>query len=289
MKKIYKLLFIISVLGIFFISCNKEPNLPMPELKKGVVPKLTLGPNSSNKILTSNLNDFTGSIIVDVYYDDKPKSMDLYVSLNDTSGLLKSNITEFPTTVTFNLNDLVNALPNLESITEIVSGYKFDFFVVITLDDGTVINSNDTLYEAFSSSLFTQPGVSLDLAFEVVCSLNLADFVGQYDMFDGYPEDNCVVTVALDPDDPDGLIINDMYKGTGVDGIHPYHIKVNRDDYSISAKTQVVWDDLWGYGPGTLNPAKGELDACNTGISFIAEMTVSLGSFNKVTFILTKK
>jgi hypothetical protein len=294
MKNKLKILPILAI-GIFLYTCQSEPELPMPDLKTGCIPKITKDVTKDQSISFSDLSGFDGTVKVELYYPaDKPKSMNLMVTMNndqDNTAEVKSNITAFPATADITIASLVDILPALNDASEILPGDYFKFYVDVTLPDGSVIKGNDTLYSAFSSGIANLPDASLDVTYTVVCPLDLNNFVGAYTMDDTYPSDLCTINVSLDPDNPDGLIINDFYAGTGTGALYPVHISVDRVTYAISVpSTQVFAEWLWdpSYTNAALSDLKGTLDACTGNFSFKAKLTMDLGSFGTQSYTCTK-
>jgi hypothetical protein len=293
MKNKLKILLILAI-GIFLSTCQSEPDLPMPVVQKGCIPLITKDVSKDQSISFSDLGGFDGSVKVELYYPtDKPKSMDLMVCMNndpDNTGTVKANITTFPSVADITIASLVDALPGLDSESEIVPGDFFKFYADITLSDGSVIHGNDTLYSAYSSGIANLPNASLDVTYTVVCPLDLNDFVGDYTLDDTYPSDLCTVNVTLDPDNPDGLLINNFYAGqTGPS--YPVHLSVDRVTYAISVPSpQVFADWLWdpSYTNATLSDLKGTLDACTANFAFKAKLYMDLGSFGTQTYTCTK-
>jgi hypothetical protein len=119
----------------------------------------------------------------------------------------------------------------------------------------------------------------------------LSDFVGDYTMDDGSPSDLCTITVSLDPNNANGLIIDNFYGGTGTGPLHPVHISVNRATYGISVPSpQVFADWLWSvnYKNATLSNLAGTLDACTKDFAFQADLNVSAGSFGRIAYTCTR-
>lgn len=294
MKNKLKILTILAI-GIFLATCQSDPNLPMPKVQKGCIPLVTKDATKDQSISIFDLSGFDGTIKVELYYPkDKAKSMDLMVTMNndpENTAVVKSDITTFPSTADVTIASLVDILPGLNDVSEIVTGDYFKFYVDVTLPDGSVINGNDTLYSAYSSGINNLPGASLDVTYAVVCPLDLNDFVGDYTMDDGSPSDLCTITVSLDPDNPDGLIIDNFYGGTGTGALYPVKISVDRVTYGISVPSpQVFAEWLWdpSYQNATLSDLKGTLDACTSNFSFKAKLAVSAGSFGTISYTCTK-
>src|ERR1035437_2190415 len=99
------------------------------------------------------------------------------------------------------------------------------------------------------------------------------------------------VNSAFDPNNANGLIIDNFYGGTGTGALHSVHISVNKATYGISVPSpQVFADWLWnpGYKNATLSNLAGTLDACTQNFSFQADLTVSAGSFGRLSYTCTK-
>jgi hypothetical protein len=294
MKNKLKILPILAI-GIFLYSCQSEPDLPMPKLQEGCLPLVTKDVTKDQSISFSDLGGFDGTVKVGLYYpNDKPKSMNLMVTMNndpENSGAVKSNITSFPTTADITVASLVDLLPALNDASEIMPGDFFRFYVDVTLTDGSIVYGNDTLYTAYSGDVANLPDASLDVTYTVVCPLDLNDFVGDYIMDDGSPSDLCTINVTLDPDNPDGLIINNFYGGTGTGELYPVHISVDRVTYGISVPSpqlfaEWLWNPAWT--DATLSDLKGTLDACTANFSFKSSLDVSIGGFGTISYTCTK-
>ena len=293
MKNKFKILLMVSIGILFFTMCSKEPNLNMPTLTKGVIPKLVKDAAKDQTINYFNLGAFAGSFTVDTYYAEKPASIEIWVTFkgDKTKKALVTTVTSFPTTIDLTITKLVDLLNAYVQQANLVSGDYFKFYTVVTLQDGTVSSAFDSKYSQFYSSIPNLPGAGVDLTYTIVCPLNLTDFVGNYTMDDGSPSDLCTITVSLDPANPNGLIIDNFYAGTGTGALHPVKISVNRATYGISVPSpQVFADWLWNasYKNATLSNLSGTLDACTKNFSFKADLTVSAGSFGTQNYVCTK-
>lgn len=293
MKNKLKIFAIMAVGVLLSTTCTN--NLPMPTLQTGCLPLITKDATKNQTINYLDLTAFDAAVKVDLYYPtDKCKSMDLMVKENGNKnkvGTLKANITTFPTTAAITMSSLIDALPNLTSVSDINPGDQFKVYTDVTLLDGMVLNGSDTLYAVGSSGIGNLPNISTSVTYTVVCPLDLNDFVGNYTMDDGSPSDLCTIEVSLDPGNPDGLIINDFYAGTGTGALHPVHLNVNRITYGISVPSpQVFADWLWShsYLNATLSNLSGTLDACTSNFSFKAQLDVSAGGFGTITYTCTK-
>lgn len=293
MKNKLKILSLISIGILILAACQKDPKLNMPDLEMGVIPKLVKDATKSQTINFFDLAAFNGSFTVDTYYADKPQSIEVWVTWkgDKTKKALVQSVTTFPTTIDVTVASLKSLLSTYITA-PLIAGDYFKFFTVVTLKNGTVNSAFDSNYRQFNSSIANLPGAGIDLTYTIVCPLNLADFVGKYTMDDGSPSDLCTITVSLDPNNTNGLIINNFYGGTGTGALYPVKISVNRATYAISVPSpQVFAAWLWNpkYLNATLSNLSGTLDACTKNFSFKADLTVSLGSFGTLNYVCTRE
>jgi hypothetical protein len=300
MKNKFKILILLT-LGVFlFSTCQKDPDLRIPDLKIGVIPVITKDATKDITIDALNLATFAGTVKVgDFLYKDKPKSMNLMVTMNDdpdNKGVAKViDINSLPTTCDITIASLVDILPLLTNANQILPGDNFHFYADLVLEDGTAINGLDTLYNAYSSGVANQPGSSTDVTYPVLCPFDLSKYCGTYSADDGYPSDLCDITVALDPDDPFGLIISNIW-GPPNSGGTTYPLKVSVSptypyDMSISS-SQKIRDWVWvpAYSDVTVYSVEGTLDACLSDITeFVPSIECGAGNFGGISFILTRK
>lgn len=294
MKNKLKILTLGIVGVLFFTTCQKDPKLPMPNLQLAVIPLVTKDKTKDQNISFLNLAGFSGSVIVDVYYKDKPKSMDLMVSMNNSqvfSGLVKSDITTFPTTVDFNLPALVDILPGLDSIKQLQLGDYFKFYVDMTLPDGTIVKGNDTLYASSNSSIVNLPGSSLSVKYTVACPLDPALTVGSFHAVCADFGVDGNITITADPVDPNTLYVVGLEtidgsiedKGPLVMHLDPLTDEVTADKTVIASVT--------GWGPPYHNIAyegKGTYNTCTATFDMTFTITVTEGSFGDFAYTITK-
>jgi hypothetical protein len=294
MKNKLKIILLVSIGILFFVSCQKEPKLNMPDLKLAVVPKLVKDATKDQTINFFDLPAFRGSFTVDTYYADKPESIEVWITFNGdkTKKALVQKVTTFPTTIDVTVASMSALLSAYATPAALISGAYFKFYTVITMKDGTINSAFDSNYKQFYTSVPNLPGSGVDLTYTIVCPLNLADFVGNYTMDDGSPSDLCTITVSLDPANANGLIINNFYAGTGTGTLSPVKISVNRATYGISVPSpQVFATWLWSvnYKNATLSNLSGILDACTKNFAFKADLTVSAGSFGTLNYTCTRE
>jgi hypothetical protein len=294
MKNKLKIL-LFGAVGVFlFTACQKDPKLNMPSLETGVVPLVTKDATKDQNVSFLNLAGFNGSVVVNTYYKDLPKSMDLMVTMNNdqlNSGVVKSGITTFPTTVNFNIASLVDILPGLDSIKQLQLGDNFKFYVNITMPDGSVINGNDTLYALTNTSIKNLPGSSLTVTYNVACALDYALTVGSYHSYSPPSDWNSEgdITLTADPDDPNKILVRGIETIEGlIEDKGPLVMHINPVTYAVTADKSVIVSDFFGYhngayaGTGTYNTCTGTYD-----MKF--DITADEGTFiNGATFTFTR-
>lgn len=293
MKNKLKIILTVSIGILFFATCQKDPKLNMPDLELGVIPKMVKVATKDQTINFFDLAAFKGSFTVDTYYPEKPTSIEVWVTFkgDKTKKALVQNVTTYPTTIDVTISSLVSLLSAYVVEEDLVAGDYFKFYTIITLKNGTVVSAFDPNYDQFNTSIANLANAGVDLTYTIVCPLDLADFVGDYIMDDGSPSDLCTITVSLDPANPNGLIIDNFYAGTGTGAISPVKISVDRATYGISVPSpQVFAAWLWRttYLNGTLTNLKGTLDACTKDFAFQADLSVSAGSFGTLNYTCTR-
>jgi hypothetical protein len=294
MKNKLKLILLVSIGMLFLVTCKKDPKLNMPTLQQAVIPKITKDITKDQNISFLNLAGFNGSVITDLYYKDKPKSMDLMVCMNDdvtNTGVVKSNITSFPTSSDFNVASLVDILPKLNNLSDLKLGDYFRFYVDMTLNDGTVINGNDTLYAPNDPAVSNLPGSSINVVYTVACPLNPDWMVGSYHAVCADFGVDGNITITADAVDPYKLYVVGLET---IDGSNedkgPLVMHLNPLTYDVIADKTVI-ASLTGWGPPYHNIAyagKGTYDTCTGKYTMTFTITVTEGSFGDFVFDITR-
>jgi hypothetical protein len=290
MKNKLKIILLVSIGFFLMTNCQKDPELNMPTLKKSVIPKVTKDPAKDQNISFLDLAGFKGGVLVNTYYPDLPKSMDLMVTMNDdqkNTAVLQANISTYPTTVNFDLAKLVEILPGLNAIDELQLGDYFKFFVNLTLEDGMVVNGNDTLYDGFNSSIANLPGSSLNVKYTVACPLDPAMTVGSYHSVSADWATEGDITITADADDPNTVYVSGLETMEGLTEIQPLPMHIDPLSYAVTAPKTVLVSEAWGYhnlayeGKGTYNTCTGTYD-----MKF--DISVTEGSWPANSFTFTR-
>lgn len=291
MKNKLKIILLVSM-GIFlFSTCTKDPKLNMPDLKKSVIPLVQKDAAKDQNISFLNLAGFSGAVTVNVYYPDKPKSMNLMVAMNDdfeNAAVVKSDITSYPTKVDFNLTSMIDLLPKLNSLSELKLGDYFRFYVDMILEDGTVIGGNDTLYHSFNSSVPNLPGSSINVIYTVACPLDPAKTVGTYHSVSADWASEGDITITADAADPNKLYVSGLETMEGLTEIRPLVMHINPLTYVVTADKTILVPLAWGYH-NLAYEGKGTYNTCTGTYQMKFDISVTEGAWPGNNFTFTRK
>jgi hypothetical protein len=294
MKNKLNILAILAI-GIFLLpTCQKDPDLPYPEVKTGIAPKVTKDPAKDANISIFDLEGFNATVIVDLYFrDDKPKSMNLMVCMNGDpeNTATVTAITSWPTSVNVTTADLINWLPGLDDVGQLKQGDRFLFYVDAVLEDGTYINGNDTLYTAYGSALANWPNASINVTYSIVCPYDQAMAVGSYytECSDWAVAGN--ITITADPDDPYTVYVAGLETIDGLDeDLGPLVMHIDPATYVVTAdKTVLASLVTWGAPYHNIAyEGTGTFDSCTGSYLMTFEITVDEGSFGNYVFPFTR-
>jgi len=295
MKNKLKIISFLAFGALMFTTCQKDPKLPMPDLQVGVIPKVTKDQTKDQNVSFLNLDGFNAAVIVDLYYKDAPKSMDLMVCMNDdiaNTAVVKSDISSFPTTSdAITIASLVTMLPGLNNKSELKLGDTFKFYVDMTLKDGTVIKGNDTTYSSFNTSVANLPGSSLRVTYTVACPLNPAMTYGSYRAVCGDWGVDGNVTITVDPVDPNKVYVKGLEEIDGcVEDKGPLVMHIDPLTYVVTADKTIL-ASVTGWGPPYHNIAyegKGTYNTCTGTYEMTFTISVTEGNFGDFAFTLTR-
>jgi len=240
-----------------------------------------------------DLPGFNATVIVDIYYDDKPKSMNLMVCMNgdvENTGAVKSDITSFPTSTDVTLTNLIEILPGLDNINQINLGDNFMFYVDITLEDGTVVKGNDTLYASFDPAVVNLPGSSLNVVYTVACDFDPAMAVGSYYSYSAPSEWNSAgnITITADPNDPNIVYVAGLYTIEGGDEDKgPLVMHIDPITNAVTADKTVIASDYFGFTNGTFE-GTGTYNTCTGTYEMRFAISVVEGDFGEYVFTFTR-
>lgn len=291
MKNKLKIILMASI-GLFLLSnCQKDPELNMPTLQKSVIPLVTKDAAKDQNISIYVLAGFKGTVIVNTYYKDLPKSMNLMVVMNGdrtNSATVKANITSFPTKVDFDLAKMVELLPKLASLNDLKLGDYFTFYTDMTLEDGTLILGNDPTYNQVNSAVLNLPGSSLSVKYTIACPLDPLMTVGSYRSVSADWGVDGDITITADPADPNKLYVSGLEEMEGlIEDQGPLVMYLNPLSYVVTAPKKVLASVAWQYH-NIAYEGKGTYNTCTGAFEMKFTITVTEGSFGDNAFTFTR-
>lgn len=262
----------------------------MPTLQKSVIPLVTKDAANDQNVSFQDLSGFKGAVVVTTYYKDLPKSMDLMVTMNNdpaNTAVLQAGITTYPTTVNFDLAQLVSLLPGLTSIDSLQLGDYFKLYVNLTLEDGTVINGNDPLYAGNNSSIANLPGSSLSVKYTVACPLDYAKVVGSYHSISTDWVTDGTITITADATDPNKLYVSGLEVLDGLVEDRPLVMHLNPLSYVVTADKTILVALPWTYH-NLAYEGKGTYNTCTGNYEMIFDISVTEGGWAGQHFVFLR-
>lgn len=254
--KILRSLSILFIAGFVLLSCQKDPDLRMPDVKTGFVAFLILDEASSDLIDITRPQDFSFIATIDQMYPDPFSKVTLTVVYNGdytNQIVLEDNITSLPHEVNISIDDLIASIPELNSITDLEPGNQFKFLVEVVLQDGTVLpgateTGNSTYSAAVRNTVATVYGGTTEFAANVILVDRVA---GLYDVHaisysspGEYDEDWLVLVQPVNPESNDG-----SYYFTGIAGTEGViYGEIDVDAGTASIESGQTIGDAYGYG-----------------------------------------
>jgi hypothetical protein len=294
MKKIIYIIFALVI--VVFTTCDKEPDVRMPEMHDATAAYLKLTDNSSVYVDLYDLAGYNFEATVDVLFDDPFQKLAVVVVYNgdfENQHVLTDNITSVPQTVSYSIDDIVAVIPELDAATDIAEGDAFVFFVNITMPDGTLLpgyteNGDIAFSSTLANALTGLKGATFDIDVPVPCPASIDQWPGTYDCYDlDYASENTTAEIFLDPGVENGLKIYGMYSNYAEPDT--FRIVLHPADFTVSFESQTISQDLWGYGPATADAGGGTYNTCDFSISINLDVCVSLGCFSTFHVYLVKQ
>ncbi len=255
---------------VFFTGCEEDNNGRMPDVQDSNIGILNVT-ESDPFINVSDPGGYSITVNVDLLFAGKFKQIDIMVVMNgDYKNQYKlGSITSVPQTITYTSQNIVDAIPALNSVDDIVQGDNFVLFTNITLTNGSVVPG----YTSFGASTAAptvknvidvlKDGASSSINIAVPCEFVLADYLGVMDLSEYWAPDlyEYQVEVIEDPDytgDKIGLLINGIWDGTW-----QLRIELDTYDYSIIAPDQQMSDAVFSYHNPVWSKISGNLKTCD--------------------------
>jgi hypothetical protein len=281
MKNFIKNLLLVFAAGLILLSsCEKDPDLRKPDTPIQCAAYVSATDNSDFKVDLTDLPGMNIELVVDVMYDDPFQELELVVVRNndfENQYVVVDNISSVPYDITIGIDEFIAAIPDLDSQADILEGDLYNFFVNVTLEDGTYLpgytaNGSVTYSPSMRNILAGVYNATFNEQLFTPCILDLNDFEGDYlvteDGGDPYP-----VTVEVNTEAENSLLI----RGLWWDGTTVTTIFVDPDYYTITADNQMIWPGNAYDAYGTIwleDFAEGFLNTCTLEFSFIATPTL---------------
>ncbi|MFO7370636.1 MAG: hypothetical protein R6X09_10235 [Bacteroidales bacterium] len=291
MKNKIKILLILAVGVITLPMCQKDPDLRIPDLQTGVAPLIEKNTDLDQTIDIFYPEDFEAAVNVDLFFEDMPQSMEIMVAYNDdvtNRAVLRENITSFPTSVNFTMENLIALLPEFDSVEQLNPGDFFRVYAVITLKNGTVIDGLDTLYNAYNPSISNQPGSSVSVRYPVVCPFDPDFAQGDYHcVSEDWSVDGDVI-ITVDPDDPTTFYIAGMAELDGAtEDLGPLVMHINPVTYAVTVDKTALASDFFGYTNFSYE-GTGVFNSCDGSYEMSLKPTVAEGGWGTFTYTFTR-
>ena len=292
MKSIYYIITLLVGLMIFN-GCETDQNGPMPDtFEEGGVAYMVIDESSSGLINVNDLASFTVSGTIDMMFDVVFDKLTLMVGYNgqyDNAGILVDNISALPATFSFNMNDVISALPQLSSGDDIQISDYFVFYVNTTIGGkeypiykvigGTGVR---TVNSGIIKNLTALKGADAitDIRIDVPCGFDPDGVVGDYIAYSGPWIVNGPVTITADPADPFIVYVDGLPELDGIVGdVSTLKMVIDPNSYNVSVDKQILGSDAWGVYHDFAYAGAGKLNTCNGVYSMDFDITVEEGSF----------
>ena len=284
-----------SILAAFTLltACRKSDNPKIPELARVPVPSLTKDASAAGTIIVSQLASFVGKVNVDVFFksDVLPKKMDLVIIKNgDVTNVkvLKTDITAYPTSVSFTGPELVTLFGSVETCD------YFDVGVNITTQNGALYEAFPAVGSSYGAGVAGQfGGVKTSLTYstkvEYFPEVYRGTFTVVSDEFEDFAKGSDVELTQISPTKFSLL-------QPAVKNPLPIIVSVDPETLAISIAKQKI-GDWFIWQPAYTNPnvatvasnTKNKVSPCDETLTISFNYTVDQGSFGEYVLVLKKK
>jgi hypothetical protein len=274
-------------------ACRKSDNPKIPTLARVPVPSLSKAPSSPETIVVSDLANFVGKVVVDVFFktDVPPKKMDLVIIKNGDKTkvkVLQADITAFPTVVSFTGPQLTTLFGSVETC---------DFFEVgvnITAGSGTVYEAFPAVGSAYGAGVSGEYGgvqTSLDYNTKVEYDPNVysGNFIVVSDEFQDFVPGSTVVLTTINS-------TQFSFIQPAVENPIPIKVTVDPASLKVSIQKQKI-GDFFLWNPDYTNPTVQTIASnpnnrvlpCTQTLSIALDYSVDQGDFGEALLILKKQ
>lgn len=304
MKSIYYI--IMLLVGVIILNgCETDENGPMPDsFEEAAVAYMVLDQTSSGLVNLNDLNAFNFVGTIDVLYDPSFDKLTLMVAYNGdyaNPGVLIDDITSTPYDFSVTINDVVNAVSQLNSADDIEISDYFTFYVNVTKNGKeypvyTMVG--DKAIRTIGSGLITSvqefedANAVTDVRIDVPCGYDVEGVTGNYIGSSAGWAVNGPITITPDPNDPFVVYVSGLATIDGLEeDLGPLKMIIDPNSYNVTAEKTVL-ASLVTWGAPYHNIAyqgSGRLNTCNGTYQMTFSITVDEGSFGSYAFTFTKQ
>jgi hypothetical protein len=303
MKSIHYYILMLFVGAFMLNGCEVDENGPMPDtFEEGGVAYMVMEAGSSGLI---NLNDpaaFNLKGTIDVLFQPEFDKLTLMVAHKGdyaNAKVLVDNITSTPHQFTVSLNNLISAIPQLNSVADIQIGDYFTFYVNVTKggkEYPVYKIVGDRAIRTIAPGLITalrnveNAAAITDLRIDVPCAFDPLLVVGNYRAVSSAWDVDGPVTITADPNDPFIVYVAGLAALDGLnENLGPLKMVIDPNSYNVAAVKTALASNAWGYSNFSYQ-GSGKLNTCNGTYSMSFSITVDQGTFaNNQAFTFTKQ
>ncbi len=307
MKSIYYI--IMLLVGVIILNgCETDENGPMPDtFEEGGVAYMVMDTTTSTIILPGNLDAFVVEGKIDVLFEPQFDKLMLMVAYNGdhtNAGLLIDDITSLPFSFSVNMDDVIEAVPQLNSREDIDYSDYLTFYVNMVIGDKVYPiyqNIGGKEIRTVGSGLITalqnfeNEEAITDIRIDVPCQYDVEAVTGSYRAVSPPSDWNASgsVTITADENDPYIVYVAGLAAMEGlVEDQGPLKMIINPVDFSVTAEETVLASDVapWDLPyTGYKYEGTGRLNTCNGTYTMVFTIGIDQGSWGAYNFTLTKQ
>ena len=307
MKLILKYISIFTIALLAFGCGDFDDNGSMPDnMMEASFPYIVFDADASSPFINlSAPEEYSFSGTIDVLFSEVPfANLRLVVAYNgayDKPYTISDNITSVPYDFTVTSDNLIAAIDELGSYSDIKTDDKYHVYVIPTVD-GEELPPYQILggktYNTVSSSIIQNltafTGLtSADVMVNVPCELLPELMVGSYYMASDDWGAWGDVTIEADPNDPFKVFIYGIAAAEGlVDNGNGLEINIDPNTYAASGVETILAADVapWGlpYVDYFYSPVSVTYNTCDGSYSMITYIGISIGGWGNFNYTFTR-
>ncbi len=284
-------------------SCETDENGPMPnDIQEGCFPYIAIDNDVSSPFI--NVDDIDGYYLsgeIDILFDSPYDKLTLVVAYNGNYSnyyVLNDDITSVPVDIEVTTTDLVNAIDELSSPSDIQIADEFHVYVIPTIAGKQFPpyqEMNGKSYNTVSSSILQNLSAlkgltKADVNITVPCAFDPSIVSGNFYSVSNDWGSAGDITIFPDESDPFVVYVDGLETMEGlVEDQGPLKMII-KPNYDVTVERQVLSSSLAPWGLPYTNMAYegfGTYDTCTGTYTMTFEITVDQGSFGQYNFTFT--